>query len=280
MDKLNVLIIDDSKQVADAFRDVLHMIGFQCEIVLNAKDALARLSALTPDLILLDMRLGQEIGGDDILHQIRSNPRFDQTRVIVITAYPEVAKLVSDLADLILLKPVDIDQLVTLTQRLSTFEVKPKTFPFRDPVTQLYNKEFFHTRMEHAFARAKRRKDFVFAAIIINLSPLGGESQIPAETWNNLLQQVAERLRSQLRVTDTIARFKGWKFAVLVEEMKEVDDLKIILQRLETSLSKPYMINGNLYRLASSFGIAMNDRTYTRLEDMIDLAEQSRLPGS
>ncbi len=110
MDHLQVLIIEDDKDTAHFFSMVLSLVGFECEIVHSAKQGLSRLAATQPDMILLDMRLGVEIGGEDILYQIRSNPRLDQTRVIVITAYPSMAEPITNLADLILLKPVDVDQ--------------------------------------------------------------------------------------------------------------------------------------------------------------------------
>ena len=110
MDKMHVLIIEDDKDTAGFFSTVLQLVGYECESVLSARDALARLAGSVPDLILLDLRLGLEVGGEQILYQLRSNPRFDGTRVIVITAYPNMAQPISDLADLVLLKPVEVDR--------------------------------------------------------------------------------------------------------------------------------------------------------------------------
>ncbi len=100
MEKLHVLIIDDDKDTANFFSMVLSLVGFDCDIVNSAKQALSRIAVTQPDMILLDMRLGLEIGGEDILYQIRSNPRLDETRVIVITAYPAMAEPITNLADL------------------------------------------------------------------------------------------------------------------------------------------------------------------------------------
>ena len=88
---LQVLIIEDDKDTAGFFKTVLELVGFECEIILSAKEALSTLAVSAPDLILLDIRLGVEISGEDILYQIRSNPRFDKTRVVIITGYPRLA---------------------------------------------------------------------------------------------------------------------------------------------------------------------------------------------
>lgn len=54
-----VLIIEDDKNVAGFFKTVLNLVGFKCEIIFSAKEALARLAHSTPDLILLESCLVQ-----------------------------------------------------------------------------------------------------------------------------------------------------------------------------------------------------------------------------
>ena len=271
-----VLIIDDDKETAVLFRTVLSMVGFHCEIALSARDALARLASSVPDLILLDLRLGIEIGGEDILYQIRSNPRFDNTRVIVITAHPAIADLVSDLSDLILLKPVEVDQLRTLATRIGSFEISNKRFSFRDPVTQLFNRSFYLTRVELAFERSRRRPDFLFAAMFIQLkNQFGDEDQIDSDLAVGILQAAAGRLRSSLRPTDTIARFSGWKFATLHEELKHPEDVNVIVNRIRDRLSEPYHVGGTLYKVIPYFGTAVQDTHIHQPEDFLAAAERA-----
>lgn len=281
MDKMQVLIIDDSRQLAQAYQMILSNIGFECELAHSAKDAFARLASQVPNLILLDLRLGHEIGGEDILHQIRSNPRFDSTRVIVITAYPEVAKLVNTLADLVLLKPVDIDQLITFSERIGSFEIRPKPFPFRDPITQLFNKDFFHTQLDYAFARCRRRIEFLFAVILLQINVKGTpEAQILPDTWASLMQEIAGRLRSQMRTTDTVARFGAWEFAILAEELKHPEDIDVIVQRITGSIGEPIQIGNELYQFTTRSGAVIHIPSYKNPEDMIEAASQVLQEGS
>jgi len=200
MNELHVLIIEDNKDTAGFFKTVLELVGFNCEIVLSAKEALARLAFSAPDLILLDIRLGIEISGEDILYQIRSNQRFDKTRVVVITAYPWLAEPITDLADLILVKPVEIEQLKNLMQRLGSMDYKSKFLGYRDPVTELFNEEFFLTRLQLAFDRAKRRREFLFAVIAIEFHfefhlDTQQEQQINPDALLAVLREIAFRLR-------------------------------------------------------------------------------------
>jgi len=271
-----VLIIEDDKDTAVFFQTVLTLVGFECEIILTAKEALARLAAVTPDMILLDLRLGMEIGGEDILYQIRSNTRFDKTRVIIITAYPRMAEPITNLADLILLKPVDVEQLQNLTKRMSSFEFKNKRLIFRDPVTELFNHEFFLTRLEHAFERTRRKKDFLYAAAVFMLEPIGSQNirQNP-DILLSILREIAERFRRNMRPTDTIGRVAGWKFAAIFEDLSNQYDIDIVLQRLEERLSAPYEIEGGEYNVAVHYGSAVYIPRFTQPNDIIDAAEQA-----
>jgi PleD family two-component response regulator len=274
VEKLQVLIVDDDKDIAGFFSTVLSLVGLECEVVLTAREAFARMAGSVPDLILLDMRLGPEIGGEDILYQIRSNPRFDNTRVVVVTAYPSIASMVTNLADLVLIKPVEIEQLKTLVTRIGSLEINPRRSPFRDPVTQLFNKDFFITRLELAFERARRRPDFMFAAIVMELKLQGtAEEKMNPDTWIAILRGVADRLRRRLRPMDAISIFSNQKFASLHEELKNADDLNIILGRLRETLSESFSFEGKLYVLHPYFGHAIYDKQFKGPLDFLNAAE-------
>lgn len=276
MDKLQVLIIEDDKDSAVFFRTVLEMVGFESEIVLSAKEALAWLATSVPDIVLLDIRLGLEISGSDILLQIRTNSRFEKTRVIVITGYPRLAEPVTNLADLVLLKPVEVDQLKDLAKRIGQFEFESKNTSFRDPVTNLFNKDFFLSRLELALHRTNRRPEFLFAVTIFQhqFSPDHSDHFDP-DPILAIQRQIAGRLNNHIRPTDTLSRFSGWKFATLHEELKHPDNIEIIIQRIQTELSKPYQVEGEVYHLAVNYGGVVYHPVYKKPEDIIETAEKA-----
>ena len=114
----HALAIEDDKEIADFYGRVLESFGFEAEIIRNGEAALARLAAVVPSLVLLDLNLPSRVSGSDILHQIRADPRLTETRVIVITGHAELAETVRDEADLVFIKPVDIGDLGDLIARL------------------------------------------------------------------------------------------------------------------------------------------------------------------
>lgn len=276
MSNLQVLIIDDDLETANLFKTVLSLVGYECEILLSAKLALARLASNVPDLILLDLRLGLDIGGEDILYQIRANPRFSQTRVIVITAFPNIAETIANLADLVLLKPVEVEQLSSLVERIGSYEIAPKQISYRDPITYLFDKEFFLTRLELAFERSRRRTDFLYGTFILQLQPQDfDKDQVDAQVLIDILRETAERMRRNLRPTDTIARLAGWKFAALTEELKQTEDMQIIINRIHKELTRPYEFKGESYQLAVVFGAAVHRPSHKQHQEILDLAEQA-----
>jgi diguanylate cyclase (GGDEF)-like protein len=276
MNILQVLIIEDDRDTAGFFKTVLELVGYECEIILSAKDALARLAISAPDLILLDIRLGIEISGEDILYMIRSNPRFDKTRVVVITAYPRLAEPITNLADLILVKPVEIDQLRNLMQRLGSLDFKSKFQIWRDPVTELLNEEFFLTRLELAFERAKRRADFHFAVIAIDIQlDTQQEEQIKPDVLLAILREIAGRLKKFIRPTDAIARLAGWKFATLHEDMKDPGEVHAIVKRLSDKLCQPYEIAEVSYNIKFSLSPVVHDPRYRHPADILKAAQKT-----
>jgi len=278
MDQIHVLIVDDEKDTANFFNFVLSLVGFECDVVNTAKEALSRLSIVEPDIVLLDIRLGGEISGEDILHQIRSNPRFDKTRVIVVTAYPAMAETVTNLADLILIKPVGVEQLQNLTERLGNLHSTSPRMYYRDTETGLYNQTFFRIRLEHAIERANLRTDFLFAAFVFTVDWDGCETGRPhSGAMKTILSQVAERLQTIIRPTDTIAHLSDGKFASLHEEIKGPEDVCIIINRLQERLSAPFKVEGEIYNLSINLGAVIHDRRYQSAAEILEAAESAMI---
>lgn len=276
MDHPQALIVDDNRDIALFFRTVLDMDGFDCEVANSAKQGLYRLAISQPDLVLLDMRLRSDVGGDDILFQIRSNPRFDKTQVIVITAYPEMAEPIKHLADLVLYKPVGVDQLRGLAARITTLNQREKPFYFRDPITELYNRQFYLTRLEQAVERSRRRSDFLFATLYFTFGAANpNEPELVPDERSQAMRQVAERLRKSYRPTDTLARWNGDHFATLHEELKHPDNVNVLVRRLNEEMQPPVEVDGRPRRLAPRFNAVLHSRQVEETGDILQAARQS-----
>jgi CheY-like chemotaxis protein len=271
METTHALIIDDDTDTANLFKTILELVGFECHAAFSAKMALAYLAMNDPDIVLLDMRLGLELDGQDILYQIRSNTRFDKTRVIVITAYPGMLERVNDLADLIMLKPVEVEDLLTLASRLAM--MRPKSYLFRDPVSNLYTKVFFMTRLEHAYERSKRCPDFCFGTMAIQFSiDLKGEERLQEEDQGLFLKQIAGILNKDFRPTDTFGHLEGLRIAALCEDLKKPDDISVIMQRLHKDLTRTIEVKGHTWHITPTIGAVLNDSRFKNPDEILKTA--------
>jgi diguanylate cyclase (GGDEF)-like protein len=270
-----VLVIDDDADIANLFGMVFGLAGFECEVAHSAREALSRLAIRAPDLILLDMALETESGGQDVLYQVRSNPRLKNSQVVVINGDPSIGKPVSDLADIALLKPVHVEQLEMIATRLKTKVQTAKPEYFHDPVTGMYNKEFFNSRLELAIQRARRRPDFIFAIIIIVLTldqPV--EQPFDPAIFDKILREAADSLVHNMRPTDTAARLSYYKFATLHEELRDPTDVKIISNRIRSILTPSFRLNDRQVKLLFHIGQATNRDDYKTMEDLYKIAER------
>ena len=90
MEKPLAMIIEDERDIAALFRHVLDIAGYRTEIVLHATEAMKRLEAIRPDIILLDLNL-PGVPGAKILESIRDDKRLMKVPVVVVTAHSQAA---------------------------------------------------------------------------------------------------------------------------------------------------------------------------------------------
>jgi len=117
MTKPFAFIVEDDPKLSEIFSISLR-INCILETCADGNEALERLKTITPDIVVLDLNL-PGASGTDILAAIRADQRLTKTRVILTTADERQAELLTDSADIVLLKPVSPGQLREIAQRLS-----------------------------------------------------------------------------------------------------------------------------------------------------------------
>lgn len=117
MSKPLAFIIEDDPEQQKIFSSAVEMADFDVQVIGNGQEALDKLDAETPALIVLDLHL-PNVSGDEILHRIRAQERLALVSVILATADPLLADTLHDESDLILLKPISFIQLRDLATRL------------------------------------------------------------------------------------------------------------------------------------------------------------------
>ena len=170
MEKPLALIVEDDRDIAALFRHVLDIAGYRTEIVMHGGEAVERLQSMLPDIVLLDLNL-PGVPGAVILEDMRGDERLGNVPVVVITAHSHIADTLPVEPDLVLLKPVNLDQLSNLVQRLRRPPLSVREAPW-DPTTHLYNRGFFSVRLNYSLERAKQIGVNRFGMIFVDLDPI------------------------------------------------------------------------------------------------------------
>jgi diguanylate cyclase (GGDEF)-like protein/PAS domain S-box-containing protein len=126
-----------------------------------------------------------------------------------------------------------------------------------DPLTALPNRLLFVDRVEHALGMAQRRGT-PLAVYFLDLDhfKLINDS-LGHHTGDELLKAVAPRLRRHLRHADTVARFGGDEFAILVEEVYDQREAAVIADRIRDAFADPFTIRGYDQFISASIGVAV-----------------------
>ena len=111
------LIVEDDKRLCDIFAEAVKAAGYEVTRAYDGLEAQALLQQSVPDLVVLDLHL-PGVMGPDLEKQIRSDPRLSETRVVIATADHRMAEELRERGNFILLKPISVQQLRTLAERL------------------------------------------------------------------------------------------------------------------------------------------------------------------
>lgn len=129
---------------------------------------------------------------------------------------------------------------------------------FRDDLTGLPNRALFVDRLEQAIARGRRNPDPSFALLFLDLDRFKVvNDRLGHAAGDRLLMGVAERLRGHLRPQDTLARFGGDEFAILLEALEETSESTRIAGRIADVLAAPLHVDGVEMNASASIGIVL-----------------------
>jgi diguanylate cyclase (GGDEF)-like protein/PAS domain S-box-containing protein len=126
-----------------------------------------------------------------------------------------------------------------------------------DPLTGLPNRVLFMDRLEHALERLRRRRSpTAILALDLDRFQLLNDS-LGHKVGDELLAAAAPRLKQAVRSSDTVARFGGDEFAILLEEIEGEREAIEMAQRIAGVFTRPFVLAGNEHFVTTSIGIAL-----------------------
>ena len=144
-----------------------------------------------------------------------------------------------------------------------------------DDLTGLENRARFHESLALAMARVKRTPDIPVALLFFDLDrfkPIN--DQYGHQTGDFVLQTIAARLKGSKRESDILCRLGGDEFA-LIAEGADVDQARIMAERMRDEIRKAISIGQNSVDIDVSIGIAMTPASATEASKLVHLADQA-----
>ena len=142
-----------------------------------------------------------------------------------------------------------------------------------DSLTGLANRNLLNDRITHAIAWAKRNELSV-GVMLLDLDHFKLINDGSGHSAGDIvLKEVAQRLGRCIRETDTVARLGGDEFVIILTDLPETDDVDVIAEKVLSTLSRPFEVEGHDMFVTASIGISLYPRDGDNGETLLRFAD-------
>ena len=157
-----------------------------------------------------------------------------------------------------------------------------------DGLTNLPNRALFLDRLQHALTLSKKRSNYKFAVLLIDVDDFRIINDSLGHTaGDELLIQIGQRLKDSVRQVDTVsrprasevlgrptnddtlARLGGDEFTILLDDIRDPIEAVRVAERVQAELATPFVVNHQEIVISASIGIASSTSPHTQAEDLL-----------
>ncbi len=275
--KPTILIIDDDEQVRNVLTEVLS-VSNECTAVSSAEDALAVLATMEFELVISDINMGGISGLDLVPRVLKRTP---DTVVVMISGQQTIDFAIDAMrvgAFDYITKPLTIRQVETAVRRAISHHrllkgkrqyeehledlVRERTAEIErlahyDRLTDLPNRKLFSDRCTQALTSAQRHNQSV-AVLLVSLDRFKKIADTLGQGAADIvLSEAAARLQTCAGEGDTVARFDGDEFALLLTQIGETGELIEVGLAIREAFKPAFRLGGQDVYLTASVGISL-----------------------
>jgi two-component system, cell cycle response regulator len=278
---MKVLIAEDSAVARVSLETTLSSLGYDCIVAEDGEAAWELFLACAPDVVISDW-LMPGIDGDELCRRVREHPGPSYTYFILLTSLAAQAHVVRGMqagADDYLKKPFDTDDLNArliaaarvraLHERLHAQQTQLEVLNMslfeearRDPLTHVGNRIALGEQLPQLAARAERYgQTYCVALYDVDQFKLFNDTQGHL-AGDHVLSAVATAIASKSRLEDTVYRYGGEEFLVVLPE-QDVDDARAATERVRegiVALGIPHPASGVGAVVTVSAGVAQLEK--------------------
>lgn len=156
-----------------------------------------------------------------------------------------------------------------ISQQLS-YEEQIRQNAFFDSLTGLPNRALFFDRLDSSLNRRRRGSKEPFAVAFLDLDAFSTVNEgLGHETGDVVIREVARLLEQTVRPDDTLSRFSGDIFAILLDPVDSITGAIQAVNRIQRAVGKSIELESTTIDLTASVGIVLHQDTYTSPEEMI-----------
>jgi diguanylate cyclase (GGDEF)-like protein len=225
-----ILIVEDSRQLARFYTAILEQANLYTATVTDPLQVMQPLTEFRPDLILMDVYM-PNCSGLELARVIRQQEAFLSIPIVFLSAETDLTRQLQAVSlggDEFLTKPIQPNHLVTAVTSRAERSRALRSFMIRDSLTGLLNHTATKEQLDREIARAARSGTSATLAVIdIDHFKLVNDTY-GHPTGDQVLKSLARLLRQRLRSSDTVGRYGGEEFVVILPETDGPTAVRVI----------------------------------------------------
>lgn len=217
---LNIMLVEDSRTQATYFGGLLEQAGMRVRIVSDPMNVLDALEEQATDLILMDMYM-PECSGNELAKVIRQVPRYASIPIVFLSSETQVDRQLDAMSrggDDFLTKPIEPAHLIRSVAIRAERARQLRSLMVTDNLTGLLNHTRIKEELENEVGRTSRR-DGRLAFVMLDIDHFKSVNDTHGHpAGDTVIRSLARVLQQRLRRTDSIGRYGGEEFAIIMPD--------------------------------------------------------------